>query len=72
VHCEPENVFVTTLQVIFFQSAYSFLSLYFISEALLTVLFVSITEELEIYMEVYCRCHYMTGHCNRVYGILSF
>lgn len=72
MHCEPENVLVTTLQVIFFQSAYSFLSLYFISEALLTVLFVSITEELEIYMEVYCRCHYMTCHCNHVYGILSF
>lgn len=39
---------------------YPYVIPYFISEALLTILFVNITEELEIYMEVYSRCHYMT------------
>jgi hypothetical protein len=61
VHCEPENIVVTTLPG-YYLSICRFISIlisYFFSESLLTVLFVNITEELEMYMEVYCRRHYM-------------
>lgn len=63
VHCEPENVLVTALPGYIFSfnlqiHFYPYVISYFISETLLTVLFfVNITEELEFYMEVYCRCH---------------
>ena len=65
VHCELENVLVTTLPGYLFSFNLQihfcpYVISYFISKALSTVLFVNITEELEFYMEVYCRCHYMT------------
>jgi hypothetical protein len=59
VHCEPENIVVTTLPR-YFISVCRFVSIlmsYFFSESLVTVLFVNITEEM--YMEVYCRRQYM-------------